>query len=165
MYKNNDLQRAIDEITQNNLASKGAGEVAAEPTVENVMPPMPAATMQGIMNGVVESEMPKIELDVAAEPTTQPAMVVDEPVEAPVSAPAKVDADVAEIKAAAMKELFPLIDRVEMDAQKRFDLCRKMYETLKDKAVLAQALEAARKIVDEKNRAEALFYLVDAVDE
>lgn len=152
MYqKNNDLQRAIDEITQQATVSNPGNvdgfqspiEMPAprvERTADQMMPPMPTVTNP-------------ITLEVAAP--KEEAVV-----EAPVAG-----VDVVKIRKSAMKELLPLIDRIEMDAKKRFELCRKMYETLKDKAVLAQALNAAKKIDDDKERAEALYFLVDTIDE
>jgi hypothetical protein len=68
------------------------------------------------------------------------------------------------IKEAALRDLVPLIDRLDMNASQRFNLYRDIFEDLKDYTVLSSAYEAAKSIEDETKRAEALLYLVEAID-
>ena len=51
-----------------------------------------------------------------------------------------------------------------MDSTQKFDLYRNIFEDLKDYTVLDPAYQAAREIPDETKRAEALLYLVEAID-
>ena len=69
-----------------------------------------------------------------------------------------------EIKKAALRDLAPLLDKVNMDAPERFNIYRDIFEELKDYTVLQPAYEAAREIPDETARANALLYLVQSID-
>lgn len=154
--KDNDLQRAIDEITQKNTgpapkASSNANPAPAQPPVA------PAGA-------------PKPPVGAAAQP--QPAMAAPQmPAGMPASMPSSFGrpmaygSDISKVKEAALKELFPIMDRVEVEPEKRFLLYQEMLTTMRDKAVIAPAYEAARQIRDDKVRADSLLYLINSIDE
>ncbi len=79
--------------------------------------------------------------------------------------PMSYGADISKVKEAALKELFPIMDRVEVEPEKRFLLYQEMLTTMRDKAVIAPAYEAARQIRDDKVRADSLLYLINSIDE
>ncbi len=79
--------------------------------------------------------------------------------------PMSYGADISKVKEAALKELFPIMDRVEVEPEKRFLLYQEMLNTMRDKAVIAPAYEAARQIRDDKVRADSLLYLINSIDE
>ncbi len=143
--KDNDLQRAIDEITQKGGANGGAKPAAPAP----MAPTMPSA--------------PKMPTP-AAPQMGMPSMP---PMSAPSSygRPMGYGADISKVKEAALKELFPIMDRVEVEPEKRFLLYQEMLTTMRDKAVIAPAYEAARQIRDDKVRADSLLYLINSIDE
>ena len=58
----------------------------------------------------------------------------------------------------------PLLDKVNMDANEKFNLYRDIFEELNDHSVLEPAYQAAREIADETARANALLYLVQSID-
>ena len=158
--KDNDLQRAIDEITQKSsgAASKpapapAAPAPAAQPAA-NMMPPaaQPApATMK-----LPTSPAP------AAPQMSAPAMGG---MSSSYGRPMSYGADISKVKEAALKELFPIMDRVEVEPEKRFLLYQEMLNAMRDKAVIAPAYEAARQIRDDKIRADSLLYLINSIDE
>lgn len=143
--KDNDLQRAIDEITQKGGAGAKPAAPAGQPPV-NMMPPMgqPAAK--------------------PAQPAA-PAMPTMPPMSAGYGRSMGYGADISKVKEAALKELFPIMDRVEVEPEKRFLLYQEMLTTMRDKAVIAPAYEAARQIRDDKVRADSLLYLINSIDE
>lgn len=150
--KDNDLQRAIDEITQKNTGGAAPKAAAANPAP--AQPPVaPAAA-------------PKPPV---AAPAAQPAMAAAP--QMPAGMPANYSramsygADISKVKEAALKELFPIMDRVEVEPEKRFLLYQEMLTTMRDKAVIAPAYEAARQIRDDKVRADSLLYLINSIDE
>lgn len=153
--KDNDLQRAIDEITQKG----GAG--GAKP----VQPPMPApAAPTNTM------KLPTAPAAPAPAPTMGPAPAPQMPTMPPMGMggygrPMSYGADISKVKEAALKELFPIMDRVEVEPEKRFLLYQEMLNTMRDKAVIAPAYEAARQIRDDKVRADSLLYLINSIDE
>lgn len=149
----NELQRAIDEITQ-----KGGNNNA------NMKQPM--------NNGPAPVSMPQ-------GPSMGSMKMPSAPMP-PVSMPSPSSSaygrgfggggygggsDIVKVKEAALKELFPIMDRVEIEPEKRFILFQEMLNTMRDKAVIAPAYEAARQIRDDKLRADSLLYLINSIDE
>jgi len=147
--KDNDLQRAIDEITQKNTGSTpkapSANPAPAQPPVAPASAPKPPV-------GVAQPSM-------AAAPQMPTGMPTG------YGRPMSYGADISKVKEAALKELFPIMDRVEVEPEKRFLLYQEMLTTMRDKAVIAPAYEAARQIRDDKVRADSLLYLINSIDE
>lgn len=154
--KENDLQRAIDEITQkggNNPGPKPAAPAAQPPA--GMMPPVSAPAVAPPVNGAMR---------LPTNPAPQmamPSMAMGGGYGRPMS----YGADISKVKEAALKELFPIMDRVEVEPEKRFLLYQEMLNTMRDKAVIAPAYEAARQIRDDKVRADSLLYLINSIDE
>lgn len=145
--KDNDLQRAIDEITQ-----KSSGPAPKTPSA-NPAPAQPPVAPKPPM--------------AAAQPAMAPQMPAGMPASMPSNygRPMSYGADISKVKEAALKELFPIMDRVEVEPEKRFLLYQEMLTTMRDKAVIAPAYEAARQIRDDKVRADSLLYLINSIDE
>lgn len=150
--KDNDLQRAIDEITQKGGAGASAPKPAAAAPAPMSAPAMPQPAQPAAM------KMPQ-----AAPQMGMPAMPGMGA--AGFGRPMGYSSDISKVKEAALKELFPIMDRVEVDPEKRFMLFQEMLTTMRDKAVIAPAYEAARQIRDDKIRADALLYLINSIDE
>lgn len=148
--KDNDLQRAIDEITQKGGSSNPRPAAPAGQPSAGMMPPAPAAAPTTM-------KMP-------SAPAPQMAMP-SMPMGGSFGRPMSYGADISKVKEAALKELFPIMDRVEVEPEKRFLLYQEMLNTMRDKAVIAPAYEAARQIRDDKVRADSLLYLINSIDE
>ena len=73
-------------------------------------------------------------------------------------------AETASVKEAALKELFPIMDRIEVSPEKRFELYREIMEVMKDRAVVKPAYEAAKAIKNDKARADALLYVIEQIE-
>ena len=120
--KDNDLQRAIDEITQKNTGP------APKPSNANPAPAQPPVAPAGA---------PKPPVSAA-----QPAMAPQMPAGMPTGMPSgygrsmSYGADISKVKEAALKELFPIMDRVEVEPEKRFLLYQEMLTTMRDKLQL-----------------------------
>ncbi len=148
--KDNDLQRAIDEITQKGGASSAPKPAAPAPMGAPTAMPQPAAMkMPAAPAPAPMSGMPSM-----------PSMSSSS-----YGRPMGYGADISKVKEAALKELFPIMDRVEVEPEKRFLLYQEMLTTMRDKAVIAPAYEAARQIRDDKVRADSLLYLINSIDE
>lgn len=152
--KDNDLQRAIDEITQKGGQQGGAQKPAPAPQPASMMPPAPAANTMKLPNVPAPAPAP-------APQMAMPSM----PMGGGFGRPMSYGADISKVKEAALKELFPIMDRVEVEPEKRFLLYQEMLNTMRDKAVIAPAYEAARQIRDDKVRADSLLYLINSIDE
>ena len=189
-----DLQKAIDDITtKTNIDPVFSDPVAApssvpegdtgelgepvgpfpEPKVEAVAPaPEPIAPLESV-------NIPELDIPMPAEAPTDIPMppvaesVTEVAVEAPASAPISIQPSfesapsslsTGEVKKAALRDLLPLLDRLNMDSTEKFNLYRDIFEDLKDYTILDPAYHAAREIPDETARANALLYLVKAID-
>ena len=185
----NDLQKAIDDITNTtNIDPVFSDPVAApssvpegdtgelgepvgpfpEPKVEMIAPaPEPIAPLESV--NVPELAAPEVTppseippMPPAPEPATPPA-----PTPTPTSeaAPApEQPLNMNQVKTAALRDLIPLLDRLNMDATEKFNIYKDIFDDLKDYTILEPAYRAAREIPDEATRAEALLYLVQSID-
>jgi hypothetical protein len=152
-----------------------------EPKVEMVAPaPEPIAPFEPI--DIPELTPPAPEPTVAPAPNPAPvaAPTPAEPAPAPIAprptpiveetsaqisfaAPAG-NLNTQQVKAAALRDLIPLLDRLNMTPSQKFNICRNIFEDLRDYTVLEQAYRAASEITDTTERAEALLYLVESID-
>ena len=171
----NDLQKAIDDITNttstdpvfsdpvaapSSVPEGDTGELGEpvgpfpEPQISITAPaPEPIAPLEA-MSGVPELNIPAPE---QPAPAPTPA-----PTPAPESAPNVLGT--AEIKKAALRDLVPLLAKINLDPAQKFDIYRDIFENLKDYTILDPAYHTAREIVDETRRAEALLYLVESIN-
>ena len=138
---NNDLQKAIDEIS-GGAETAPAGD--ANMQVNLGEPPVPPASDFG---------MPPID-GAEVTPPEQPA---------PGATPAPAG-DLAAVRETALKELVPIIDKAGLSPDRQFGIIVAVIESTGDKSFINKAFEAARTIADEKTRAEALLRIVSLID-
>ncbi len=203
----NDLQKAIDDITNNTNADPvfadpvaapssvpegdtgeiaepvgpfPAPEPAPEPKVEVVQPTEQMAPIEPIsVPDILPPEEPAPMPAPAPMPTPAPMPPVSEPVLPPAPAPeppmvempapayeepAPGDLSIHQVKEAALRDLVPLLGHLDMDPIQKFNMYRNIFEDLRDYTVLESAYRAAAEIQDEGERAQALLYLVEAID-
>ena len=210
----NELQRAIDDITKNNGGQStdvaanleqqiqdqmGTPPVPPMPPVGDApaegmpMPEMPAEAGVGVDAPAGEPavdgqamEAPVVEApaevaapadttdspltDAAVEPATPD--VAPETTDEPVVAPSVDDAglsdmggnDITSVKEAMLRDLFPIMDKVDMGAEEKFELYKTMLDDTNDKTLISGAYEVVKGITDEAARAEALLFLIKKAD-
>lgn len=123
-----------------------------EETAAPAGPPTPALTVAPVV--------PIAPLVVPEPPA--PAPVLDIPVPAlDIPAPAE---DLDGIKLNALKELRPLMDKVDLPAEEKFDTYLMLIRSTDDKTLIAPAHTAAQSIADEKRKAEALLEIIKEID-
>ncbi|MBR3414791.1 hypothetical protein IKG73_02105 [Candidatus Saccharibacteria bacterium] len=152
---NNDLQRAIDEISgganpapvEENNININLGEPPAPETNDFGMPPMNGAEVTP-----PEPAMDDLTRMTSGEPPRP---------EAPETVPT---GDLASVRETVLKELVPIIDKAGLSPDRQFGIIAKVIESTMDKSFIPKALEAARAIPDEKTRAEALLKIVSLID-
>jgi hypothetical protein len=104
------------------------------------------------------------------EPTTPitPQVPTPSPTPAPNEALApkltKGAADLEAIKQDALKELRPLVDKLDVPAEEKFDTYLLLLRSTDDAALIAPAFEAAHGIADEARRAQALLDVIKEID-
>lgn len=160
----NDLQKAIDDITN----TTNQDPVFADPVAA------PSSVPEGDTGELAESVGP---FPAPAPLPEVPAMPVAQitPVEAPLT-PEPVISETAplaethtglnmrEVKEAALRDLAPLVGKMDLPASQKFNLYRDMFEHLRDYTALEPAYQAAKNITDEHERGEALLYLINSID-
>lgn len=153
--KDNDLQRAIDEITQ-----KGGANNSPKPASS-----APAPAPMGAPSMMAQPSSQPANMKMPQAPAPQMGMPSMPSMPSSFGRAMGYGSDISKVKEAALKELFPIMDRVEVEPEKRFLLYQEMLTSMRDKAVIAPAYEAARQIRDDKLRADSLLYLINSIDE
>ncbi|MEO8911368.1 MAG: hypothetical protein ABI303_00140 [Candidatus Saccharimonas sp.] len=77
---------------------------------------------------------------------------------------APADDDLSRVKDAALKELGPLIGKLNVSADEMFDTYLLLIRSTDDRTLIAPAHEAAKAIADETKRAQALYSLIKEID-
>ena len=165
----NDLQQAINDAANNNNDVKE----------ELGVPPMPpadgaAAPFEGAF--AAPSEMPPVAgVDVipASEAVSKAAegddakdepsaeAILSETITTPENLP--VD-DISATREGILRDLMPLMDKVEGEPERKFDIYKEAMDTLHDKNLVSGAYKEAAKISDENKKADALMTLLNAID-
>lgn len=110
--------------------------------------------------GVTDEPAMQFEATPAA-PATAPAAEAPAP-EAPVVTPA--GDELPEVKKEAITELRPLVDKLDLPPEEKFDTYLLLIRSTDDKTLIAPAHEAAQAITDEKRRAQALLDIIKEID-
>ncbi len=103
----------------------------------------------------------------AAVPPVAPLAVPTTPVASAAGLPEDESTGSAEldgIKLDALKELRPLMDKVELPAEEKFDTYLMLIRSTDDSTLIGPAHTAAQGIADEKRKAEALLEIIKEID-
>ena len=68
------------------------------------------------------------------------------------------------IRKDALTELRPLVDKLDINAEEKFDICLLLLRSTDDKTLIPTAHEAAKNIADESKRAQALLDVIREID-
>lgn len=128
------VNQQAEEAAATPVASDAPAEPMAAPTVDE---PEPTA-------------MPTMPEPVMAQPVmpTMPAM----------------NGDLESIKKDALSELRPLVDKLNVAPEEKFDTYLLLLRSTDDQALIGPAHEAARNITDEARRAQALLDIIKEID-
>lgn len=162
----NDLQKAIDDITKTTDADPIFSDPVAAPVEDFIpapapedMPDMP--DMPGMPEGFSETTFASEEFAPAPDMPN-----VELPAKAP-SAPfiEKVSGlDKSQIKEAALRELAPIAEKLDISPARKFEIYKNVIDNFNDPSVLENAYHAASGIEDDRERGDALLYLIDSID-
>ena len=100
------------------------------------------------------------------ESPDMPDPVAAAPESAPVIAPTPtpVGGDLEAIKKDALSELRPLVDKLNVSPEEKFDTYLLLLRSTDDQALIAPAHDAAKNITDEARRAQALLDIIKEID-
>jgi hypothetical protein len=124
----------------------------------------PVAEPAGAEEAEAEAPAPVVEPEpapAAVEP--EPAVVPPAPAVAPPVMSA-VGGDLETIKKDALSELRPLVDKLDVAPEEKFDTYLLLLRSTDDQALIGPAHEAARNIADEARRAQALLDIIKEID-
>jgi hypothetical protein len=136
-----ELAKVLAGVTQesNNLDYEETPALTTTPTATAVTPPEPAT------------------------PPTPPVTAFDTETDVkPAVAPVVGEFD--EIKKDALSELRPLVDKLDLAPDEKFDTYLLLIRSTDDKTLVAPAHEAAKNIPDETKRAQALLDIIKEID-
>ena len=105
--------------------------------------------------------------DPIAEPVVEPEPIVVPPVVAPVAQEPVVTSssnDLSVVKQDALNELRPLVDKLDVSPEEKFDTYLLLLRSTDDRDLIAPAHEAAKGILDEARRAQALLDIIKEID-
>ena len=95
-----------------------------------------------------------------AAPVQEPVAPIEEPIIAPVIESDNLDT----VKQEALQELRPLVDKLNVSPEEKFDTYLLLLRSTDDKALIEPAHESAKNIVDEARRAQALLDIIKEID-
>lgn len=123
-----------------------------------------AKVLAGVSTEVETPEVPAVPATPPAveEPTTPATPVMPDPI-APTPAISNND-DLTSIKTEAITELRPLVDKLNLPPEEKFDTYLLLLRSTDDKTLIAPAHEAAKSIEDEARRAQALLDIIKEID-
>ena len=139
--------------------AEGDEAASGVPAVSEVTPPVAPGeppVVAPVADDVVATDTP------AVPDYTAPANPV---VPAPVSPTAiPVGGELDGVKSQAISELRPLVDKLTLPPEEKFDTYLLLIRSTDDKSLIAPAHEAARQITDEARRAQALLDIIKEID-
>ena len=129
------------------------------PAVSDVTPPVapgepPVAAP--VADDVTATDTP------AVTDYTAPAAPVGPAPASPTAIP--VGGELDGVKSQAISELRPLVDKLTLPPEEKFDTYLLLIRSTDDKSLIAPAHEAAREITDETRRAQALLDIIKEID-
>ena len=161
----NDLQKAIDDITKTTSGDPLFADPVAAPAPAPVGP-FPVATP----GPMPPAPMPMPEPVAPAEPVSAPEEdIKPEPIghEEDVEKTPFVENEgmgINQVKEAALRELAPILSKLDVPAEQKFDIYKNVIDNYHDSSVIEPAYQAASKITDDKEKGEALLYIIDSID-
>ena len=142
----------VSQGTDNNLQFEETNTTASPVINPATISPDPVATDQS------DEPATDITKPAAPEPVT-PTPTVSAP--APTAA---ADPALDTIKQTALNELRPLVDKLDVSPEEKFDTYLLLLRSTDDKTLIAPAHDAAVAIVDEARRAQALLDIIKEID-
>ena len=143
----------VSQNTDNNLQFEETNATASPVINPATISPDPVATDQ--------NDEPAID-DIAKPAAPEPVVPIPT-----VSAPdpaATADPALDTIKQTALNELRPLVDKLDVSPEEKFDTYLLLLRSTDDKTLIAPAHDAAVAIVDEARRAQALLDIIKEID-
>lgn len=155
----NDLQKAIDDITNTTEIDPVFDDAVATPVGDTADEPA-KISVEEEKTIIEDTPMAKTEEVPFAEETSVKESIINNANRGGSNPPANVQ----DIKEAALRDLTPLLEKVDLTPAQRFGFYRNAIDRFGDFGVIEAAYHTATGIQDDRERGEALLYLVDLID-
>ena len=147
-------QQAISDDQELAKVLAGVSQQADDAVVDTPAPVIPP----------VMPPVPPVAVEPAAPQEPTPAVMPPTPSTTHHSAAPSGGSELDSIKLEALNELRPLVDKLDVPADEKFDTYLLLLRSTDDKALIAPAHEAAKAIADEARRAQALLDIIKEID-
>lgn len=169
---------AVDETTVIDPPVQGTAPLSTPELQFEETPLSPVVTGdETVEPAVMTDELPAVEAPVAEAPVEETLVTEEAPAVAPepetidpiapVAAMALESSDSPEldsIKRDALEELRPLVDKLDLPPDEKFDTLLLVIRSTDDKTLVDAAFTAAKGIADENKRAQALLDVIKEID-
>lgn len=158
-------QPSVPTATPSGIAFEPTMPPPATPVPDSALPPVdPAAAAMPVPDTIdLAAPAPAAPAEIpAAAPPPEPITPAYSPDQtAQVTRP---DSGLESIKKDALTQLRPLVDKLELPPEEKFDTLLLIIRSTDDKSLVQTTYDAARNIPDEAKRAEALLDVVKEID-
>lgn len=157
-----ELAKVLAGVTNDDTINAAAAADASIPTIPT--PPEPVAPTDD--TGTTATDTPDAAtLESVETPLVEPELTMPTMPEPSFSTPAPAaDGNLDSIKSEALSELRPLVDKLNVSAEEKFDTYLLLLRSTDDKDLIAPAHDAAKGIADEARRAQALLDIIKEID-
>lgn len=118
-----------------------------------------AKVLSGADGQLPDPATPEPEAPVEPAPAEEPAPVAEPP-----AAPALGHEELETIKKEALEELKPLVDKLDLPPEEKFDILLLIIRSTDDEELVSKAHDTATQIEDETRKAQALLDIIKEVD-
>ena len=147
----------VSQDTDNNLQFEETNATASPAINPATISPDPIATDS-------DDSQKSVEATVESTESTAPEPVMPTPTVSTPAPAAAADPALDTIKQTALNELRPLVDKLDVSPEEKFDTYLLLLRSTDDKTLIAPAHDAAVAIVDEARRAQALLDIIKEID-
>ncbi|MGB3023446.1 MAG: hypothetical protein WBB39_01435 [Candidatus Saccharimonadales bacterium] len=157
------MQDAAAAVTAAPATGLSFEESQVPPTPTPATDPNAPATPQPAV--LPSDALPPVESPVTDTATITPGdAALTIPSLAPSAMPVATDPALESIKKDALEQLRPLVDKLDLEPDEKFDTLLLIIRSTDDKSLVSQAYESAKLIADEAKRATALLDIVKEID-
>lgn len=153
-----DSQQAISDDQELAKVLAGVGQDGDDSTT--ALPPVPPVPPVPAVDEPAADPAATATPDLSAFQPPEPVAPVD-PI---LPATPAVDGDLASIKQDALRDLRPLVDKLDIAPDEKFDTYLLLLRSTDDQTLIPQAYDAARTIPDEARKAQALLDVIKEID-
>jgi hypothetical protein len=156
MNDDQELAKVLAGVSQqaDDAATAGTGSTFDAGTSATDAPTEPSDDASAATD---DATLPEPVIPTLPEPVASDSSPVDAPI-------VNANGDLDSIKQQALNELQPLVGKLDVSPEEKFDTYLLLLRTTDDRSLIAPAHEAAKNIADEARRAQALLDIIKEID-